>query len=63
MNRTANHQLCMLDDALGADRLCAVKEHRVFHLADLPREIKILAIEWGWDDPEVRDRIDTHMNL
>lgn len=62
MNGVANHPLFMMDECLGADRLRAVKEQLVFQVEDLPREIKILAMEWGWDDPEVLDRIDTHMN-
>ncbi|GIP42787.1 hypothetical protein J45TS6_12460 [Paenibacillus sp. J45TS6] len=62
MNGVANHQLCMMDECLEADRLRAAKKQLVFQVADLPREIKILAMEWGWDDPEVLDRIDTHIN-
>lgn len=62
MNGIANHSLFMMDKCLQADRLRAGKEQLVFQMEDLPREIKILAMEWGWNDPEVLDRIDIHMN-
>ena len=62
MNGVASNQLCMMDECFPSDRLRVAKEQLVFQMADLPREIKIMAMEWGWNDPEVLERIDIHMN-
>ncbi|WP_211748512.1 hypothetical protein [Paenibacillus sp. Marseille-Q4541] len=62
MNGIANNPFWIMDDCLQAHGKCVGKEQLAFHITTLPREIKILAMEWGWNDPEVLERIDTHVS-
>lgn len=62
MNGVMNNPYGIMNDCLQSHGMSVAQEQLAFHIASLPSEIKIIAMEWGWNDPEVLERIDLHVN-